>query len=898
MGPADESDEDAVAAAFLVELLRDRENGRDLPVSHYQARFEGFDDVVRREFARAAAAPATTDNSSAALSEPLDLSDQHRYRIDAEVGRGGMGVVWKAFEDRLQRHLALKKVRPGASQQELTRFLEEARITAQLHHPGIVPVHDLGMDEAGQLYFTMDLVRGRTFADVLATAAPGNHNRSLEVLLRVCEAVAFAHDKGIVHRDLKPQNVMVGRFGEVYVMDWGLAHVDGASTPIAVAAGRDGEDQSVVISNRGVGDTPEWTMPGDIVGTPAYMAPEQARGTALADARSDIYAIGAMLYQMLARRLPYVEQGATESSQTILERVVTGPPLPLAEIAKDAPAELIAICEQAMARAPENRYDDVLALRDDLRAYAQGRVVHAYERGTWAELRKWVLRNRAITASAVAAVLALAIALVVSLAQTSIASTEAQKANQSFDDAMYAVETMLTRVGQHTLDNVPQATAVRRQLLQDAVKLYEKLLTERQHDAKVRRRTAAANYRVAGLHLELGERDQANAAIERALELRLTDLQLTPGDVPLLIDLAETYNQAALQAQAEGHAAVAKERYGEGLATIAKLLQQRRTALAHDQLAEALNLRGILYSNLALIAFRAKEYPQAERILQDSLADHLEVAELRGDITETRVDATHMLLGAVLRAKRDVKGARRHWQAAVDIHEQRYAAKGDAYLVRDKLAAALRNLAVSMFDQRDWPACNRTTERVLQLYRQNTEQFPDVPGCWAGLGSALTNKSQFLRQQKKPKEALRAAREAVAILEQACAKDPKSSATRHSLHLAHNNSYRSAKQASDHGAMAELALRHGQHALADRDWRVAGAHRLAVAHVLAGNDTQLSATDRAAAQARYERDALAVLNRMCDHGELTTKDLDHKVLATIRDGQGMQDLRQRVQQDK
>ena len=163
-------------------------------------------------------------------------------------------------------------------------------------------------------------------------------------------------------------------------------------------------------------------------------------GGAVADARADVYAIGAMLYQLLTGSIPYVVSGANASSRIILERVVAGPPPALVDVRPDAPPELVAICEQAMARRPEDRYQDVLALRDDLRAFVEQRVVRAYERGAWAELKKWVQRNRAITVSAVAAVLALAIALVVSLVQTSRASAQAEKANKSFGDAVEAVE--------------------------------------------------------------------------------------------------------------------------------------------------------------------------------------------------------------------------------------------------------------------------------------------------------------------------------------------------------------------------------------------------------------------------------------------------------------------------
>ncbi|HZL99380.1 MAG TPA: serine/threonine-protein kinase, partial [Planctomycetota bacterium] len=156
-----------------------------------------------------------------------------RYRLDGTVGRGGMGAVHLAWDHNLRRHLAMKVVHAepgsGAGQALLARFLEEALVTGQLDHPGIVPVHELGVDEKGDAYFTMKLVKGKSFQRILELVAAGEEGwtltRAVGVLRRVCEAVAYAHSKGVVHRDIKPANVLVGRYGETYLMDWGLARV-------------------------------------------------------------------------------------------------------------------------------------------------------------------------------------------------------------------------------------------------------------------------------------------------------------------------------------------------------------------------------------------------------------------------------------------------------------------------------------------------------------------------------------------------------------------------------------------------------------------------------------------------------------------------------------------------
>jgi formylglycine-generating enzyme required for sulfatase activity len=385
-----------------------------------------------------------------------------RYRVEGEFARGGMGLILKVWDEDLRRHLAMKVLRdrsemeahPDAEPVQVARFLEEAQVTGQLDHPGIVPVHELGLDEHGRVYFTMKLVKGRDlrriFRLVFDEQESWNETRALSVLLKVCEAVAYAHKKGVIHRDLKPANVMVGNFGEVYVMDWGLARVSGhrdshdirvqpASvddpTPVRTARRDAREDEP---------DSPIVTMDGDIVGTPAYMAPEQARGEIEQISwRADVYSIGAMMYHLLARHMPYVPAGMRVSGHTTLGRVLLGPPAPLASLRPDIPAELVAICEKAMAREASARYADTLELADDLRAYLERRVVKAYETGAVAELRKWFARNKPLAlAVAIAIVVAMGLLAWVSIANVALSAAKtkseenAKLATQRADDVL------------------------------------------------------------------------------------------------------------------------------------------------------------------------------------------------------------------------------------------------------------------------------------------------------------------------------------------------------------------------------------------------------------------------------------------------------------------------------
>jgi WD40 repeat protein/tRNA A-37 threonylcarbamoyl transferase component Bud32 len=353
-----------------------------------------------------AAASASVDALKAQLAQTGGRWT--RYQVRQEIARGAMGRIVRAWDTELRREVALKILRERVTDSRLQRrFLEEAQIAAQLDHPGIVPVHELGLDAAGRPFFAMQLVRGRDLGELLAAVAGGEPGwtttRVLGVLLRVCEAMAFAHDRGVVHRDLKPSNIMVGRFGETYVMDWGLARVLGDGALVA--------DDSVDTLRAAIageaGSSPLLTQQGEVVGTPAYMAPEQSmRGAAVGPA-ADIYAVGAILYHLLGGSIPYAV--GNRSAEDVLAALRGGPPAPLPH---QVPPELRAICERAMARSPADRYPSMSALADDLRAFLEVRTVRAYATGRFAELRKWVARNRRLAALAAALALALVLGTV------------------------------------------------------------------------------------------------------------------------------------------------------------------------------------------------------------------------------------------------------------------------------------------------------------------------------------------------------------------------------------------------------------------------------------------------------------------------------------------------------
>lgn len=312
-----------------------------------------------------------------------------RFLRQQSLGVGGMGEVEQAIDRDIGRPVAIKRILPeAAGAAGIARFVTEVRVVGALEHPNVVPLHDVGMDADGRYFFVMKYVEGKTLETLIeelkagdpAMLAAWTFERRIELFIGVLRALAFAHSRGIIHRDVKPANIMIGRLGEVWLMDWGVAKVQSASIDLwDVANSGNGTlgsaDKSGAIGPIAPADL-RTTRHGSLVGTPAYMAPEQAAG-AVVDARADLYSAAVVFHEFVALE-HYLDHKMT-SLQELLGAIKTELPqfwhrTRAAQPRANVPAELIHFCRRAMAKNPAERYANAEAMIEELQQVVAGKV--------------------------------------------------------------------------------------------------------------------------------------------------------------------------------------------------------------------------------------------------------------------------------------------------------------------------------------------------------------------------------------------------------------------------------------------------------------------------------------------------------------------------------------------
>ncbi len=474
-----------------------------------------------------------------------------RYTVIREIARGGMGKVLEVEDNDLRRSVALKVLRKEMLGRKdlVERFLEEAQITGQLEHPNIVPVHEIGVDGRGNLYFTMKLVEGEELSNILKRLRQGDANarqsyplsRLIETFIKLCEGLGFAHSRGVIHRDLKPANIMVGRFGEVQIMDWGVAKIVGSKEETA---------ERIVGSDRrdaGAGTT----MVGAILGTPTYMSPEQARGeTETLNIQSDIFSLGVILYELLCLKLPWTGK----NSEEILEQVREANPQPPStrDGEKNIPPDLEQLAMRCLEKDPRKRIQSTLELIDNLRSWQEGRTLAAVQYTFGQLFKKWLARHKkSVILGSVMVVI-----LIVGVVGTVIAIDQQRKAE---------IPEKLARAQ----DLLSQAVAAREGAQPDlandraskARAEFEAVLQIEKDNAQAKEGVTAASLEQARMQASLEAAAQEKARREKEAE-RLQKLTDALKRADAARDAAEDASKSAAQAGRPADAAI-KEQYNK-----------------------------------------------------------------------------------------------------------------------------------------------------------------------------------------------------------------------------------------------------------------------------------------------------------------------------------------------
>ncbi len=473
--------------------------------------------------------PRTTPMSD--VSEPTRVRYFGDYEILREIARGGMGVVFHARQVSLNRPVALKMILAGqlADETDIKRFYTEAEAAANLDHPGIVPIYEVGQHE-DQHYFSMGFIDGQSLSQRLA-GGPLTAREAAELIRRVSEAIEYAHGRGVIHRDLKPANILLDQNGNPRVTDFGLA--------------------KKVHGDSGL------TGSGQIMGTPSYMPPEQAGGRrGEVGPAADVYALGATLYAMVTGRPPF--QAATAMDTVI--QVVSDEPVPPRRLNATIPRDLETICLKCLEKEPGKRYGSAAALGEDLRRYLAGEPIAARPVGQAERAWRWCRRKPVVAGLVASLVVALVAGFVGitlgwlearrqrSAAEENFRLAERQRsaAEENFRLARSAVDDYLTRVSESRVLRVPGLEPLRRELLEDALRYYRDFVALRGHDPSLRDELILAYRRVGLINGLVGTGPAALDAFRQSLALAESVAAARPGDVELKQLIADLHNRIGL----------------------------------------------------------------------------------------------------------------------------------------------------------------------------------------------------------------------------------------------------------------------------------------------------------------------------------------------------------------
>ena len=683
------------------------------------------------------------------------------YELLDEIGRGGMGVVYRARQISAERIVALKVIhsdplaalRPEQRASAVERFHQEALAAARLQHEHIVTIYEVGA-VAGEPFFSMRYVEGASLADLLRTG-PLAEDRAADYLEAVARAVAAAHEAGILHRDLKPQNILIeSRTDAALVADFGLAKL---------------------LEQPG-----ELTRAGDVMGTPSYMSPEQARDSSQVTAATDVYSLGATLYHALTGRPPFQSANVVET----LRQVEDDEPVPPSRLNRAIGRDLETICLTCLRKEPERRYSSAEALADDLRRRRKGFPILARPTGPLERAVRWCRRNPLLGgALALAAAFLLAALVTAGVGYATTASALAGKtralaeSERSYQQSRDVVNQFFTLVSEDVLLDQPGTQPLRNDLLKLALAHYQRFLSERGAEPALLEEIARTHYRVA--LIQQATEPGAKAALpplEEALRIQRELLARAPASEPLQEALSDTLNVLGQAKQRGGDTK-------EALKLLAESRQLRQQLVdRHPQRIEFVRKLANTIMNVGLIDKLQERFADAQRALEQSQSirqvalpgrqvEHATAAEalLWRDLAMGHYNLANLAL-----AMRQPAAAERELTPGIAVLEKLVKLTPNDLRIRERLAANYHLAARLRYDQRDDEQAGKYYEQAVAALEQLHQGSPQVVEYQERLALVQMDRGVFLSRRRNPQAALAAFSNACELL-RAIAPPPESS---------------------------------------------------------------------------------------------------------------------------
>jgi serine/threonine-protein kinase len=734
----------------------------------------------------APAAPARAESRQSATvhAEYRDL------RFHAE---GALGQIFLARNAELNRDEALKFIQPGRDRDaiSLRRFLQEVEVTGRLEHPGIVPIYGLGSDPSGAPCYAMRLIRGETLQEAIdafhAAERPGRDpsERSLaqrDLLTRfvaVCNTVAYAHSRGILHRDLKPRNVMLGRFDETLVVDWGLAKPYERDLDSAA----DSDEDAVTPSSGSGSDTP--TV--GVVGTPAYMSPEQAlaRWDQVGPA-SDIFGLGAILYAILSSRPPYqsIHRGELLDKAQRCEF-----PRPRQLNPEVSPA-LEAICQKAMAALPEGRYATAQDLAADVKRWLADEPVEAYAEPLKHRARRWMRRHRTLVTSTAAVLVFGVIALAGFAGALAGQNRELDRLRQRAERrealAIGAVRKFRDVIHAHAeLKGRPELDSLRKALLTEPQEFFRQLRDQLQSDRDSRpdalEKLAAAAFGLADTTEEIGNIDDSIASHAEALTIRKRLAVDHPTVARYRADLAQSYHNLGHLLDVAGRPAEAFDLLRQGLEISERLVNDHPDVSRYQVDQAAIhNFMGNALRDTNRTAEALESYQRAVEIQKRLVNDYPGAALYQSGLADTHLLIAY-LLGVTGRAA-EALGSHRQ---GLQIREQLVRAYPSLAGYQDRLALSLFYVGDLLEQQRQPALALESIERALPIRQRLADENPTVTEYQRHLAEVLDYMGYLQGLLDRSDEALESHRRAIATYDRLVRANPGVPAFHRGLALAH-----------------------------------------------------------------------------------------------------------------